>query len=85
MQADECQGEVELDLHLTPLVLEFLRILDKVFLHLFGFLHVEQFESAFELADGLLVLFEDEVDASLNLVHIPKLEYLAVFLILPRK
>lgn len=50
------EGEVELDLHLAPLVLELLRILDEVLLHLARLLGVEEFQGALELADGLLVL-----------------------------
>jgi hypothetical protein len=75
-------GEVELDFDLAPLVLELLGILDEVLLHFARLFGVEEFEGALELADGLLVFAEEEVDAGLDLVHVPHLEYLAVVLVL---
>lgn len=54
-------------------------------LHLLSLFHVEQLQSVLELNDCLLIFLENEVNTCLYLMHISKLEYLAIIFLLARQ
>lgn len=80
-KAEESNREVILDLHFAPLIFELLRILYEMFLHLFGLLHIKQFDGCLEFSDGWLILLQYEIDACFDLMNVPQLEDFAVLLL----
>jgi hypothetical protein len=52
-----------------------------MFLHLFGLLHIKQFDGRLEFSDGWLILLQYEIDACFDLMNVPQLEDFAVLLL----